>query len=488
MVWRDLEKMASNQVFDVEDLKNIPENNRTALDRWRLILGKKAEDYEINFSPSREYSESDQRDHHKQHLKERKQKQVGASNTKQKLNQNQVLQKAVGQTQKSRAKMKGTVSDQLKVRVGDQMRTKGGSPLQQRRSSLNSKAQEANQTTNREELKQMDDTLNFVYGIRNQKRSAGLESSRLSIPKWIENVKKFFPHQSKEVLEKDLIERSELKDIIKNPELFEKVEPSLDMVKVIIGLKHMLPENIKVVARKIVKKVVDALKDQFKQEVEKHIVGALKRDKHTPIKVFRNIDWKQSIRRNLKHYDPKLKKLIMGEPRFFSAEKRKKPWQIVVLIDESGSMTDSVIYSIVMASIFASLPSVYTNLVIFDTQVVDLSSKLDDPVDILMSVQLGGGTDITKAVRYGQSLIKNPKKTIMVIISDFYEGRGYDQLTKALKQLLEGQTKILGIAALGHNSKPMYNRDYAKRMNQMSIDVIACTPKNLPEVIAKLMK
>jgi predicted metal-dependent peptidase len=290
------------------------------------------------------------------------------------------------------------------------------------------------------------------------------------------------------VLEKDLIERSDLKDIIKNPELFEKVEPSLEMVKVIIGLKHMLPENIKNVARKIVKKVVDALKGKLKQEVERHIVGAIKRDKHTPIKVFRNIDWKQSIQKNLKHYDLNIKKLIMAEPRFFSAERRKKPWQIIVLIDESGSMTDSVIYSIVMASIFSSLPSVHTNLIIFDTQVVDLSSKLDDPVDILMSVQLGGGTDITRAVRYGQSLIKKPKKAIMVIISDFYEGRNYRDLTKALKHVLEGQTKILGIAALGYDSEPMYDRRYAKEMNGMGIDVLACTPQNLPEIIAKLMK
>ena len=236
------------------------------------------------------------------------------------------------------------------------------------------------------------------------------------------------------------------------------------------------------------KKVVDALKGKLKQEVERHIVGAIKRDKHTPIKVFRNIDWKQSIQKNLKHYDHNIKKLIMAEPRFFSAERRKKPWQIVVLIDESGSMTDSVIYSIVMASIFSSLPSVHTNLIIFDTQVVDLSSKLDDPVDILMSVQLGGGTNITRAVRYGQSLIKKPKKAIMVIISDFYEGRNYSDLTKALKHVLEGQTKILGIAALGYDSEPMYDRRYAKEMNGMGIDVLACTPQNLPEIIAKLMK
>ncbi len=162
-------------------------------------------------------------------------------------------------------------------------------------------------------------------------------------------------------------------------------------------------------------------------------------------------------------------------------------WQFIVLVDESGSMTDSVIYSIVMASIFSSLPAMHTNLIIFDTQVVDLSAHLDDPVDILMSVQLGGGTDITRAVRYGRELIKKPKKTIMVIISDFYEGRSENELIHALRLVLEGGTKILGITALGFNSEPFYNVSCAKKLNKIGIDVIASTPESLPEIIAKLM-
>lgn len=465
------EKLVSDQLFANDNVNDLSENKKAVIDRWRLILGKKAEDHQINFSSPGSSGLAGQ-------------SSSGQSN----------IQGKSGSRTQQRS---GQEKKQAQPRTIAKRTTKVGKEIERKEeesqtiSQLGSKRagdQPASQTPQPTILKQIDNTLNFVYEPRKKKRGADLSSSRLSIPKWIENVKNFFPKQTKEVLEKDLIERSDLKDIIKNPELFEKVEPSLEMVKVIIGLKHMLPENIKNVARKIVKKVVDALKGKLKQEVERHIVGAIKRDKHTPIKVFRNIDWKQSIQKNLKHYDLNIKKLIMAEPRFFSAERRKKPWQIVVLIDESGSMTDSVIYSIVMASIFSSLPSVHTNLIIFDTQVVDLSSKLDDPVDILMSVQLGGGTDITRAVRYGQSLIKKPKKAIMVIISDFYEGRNYRDLTKALKHVLEGQTKILGIAALGYDSEPMYDRRYAKEMNGMGIDVLACTPQNLPEIIAKLMK
>lgn len=338
------------------------------------------------------------------------------------------------------------------------------------------------------ELNKLDDILNFVYATTQQQRSANLGRSRLSIPKWIENVNELFPKNAKEVLEKDFVKKTDLGDLVNHPELFDKVEPSLEMVKTIISLKHMLPEKVKIAARTVVKKVVDDLKDKLQNEVKKYIIGAIKREEHTPIKVFRNIDWKQSIQRNLKHYNPELKKLIMAEPRFYSAEKRKRAWQIVILVDESGSMSDSVIYSVVMASIFASLPAVHINLIIFDTQVVDLSDKIDDPVDVLMSVQLGGGTDITQAVDYGRSLIKKPKKTIMVIISDFFEGRPYSDLTRSIKQVLEGETRILGIASLGSNAEPYYNRDYANEIRKLGIDVIACTPENLSEIIARLMK
>lgn len=481
--------MDSKQLFDKEKFNDLSEETKEAVERWRLILGKKSEDHDFNFNPDDERRKSNEEEEREEDGKgegggegEGEHDKEGESQGKSKKQQ----RKSEKENQKT--KNQNTGKNGQKSGKNNHAFGTSNNRISQKKSRSAMKGSGQQMSNNLDKLKRMDDTLDLVYGEGvDQKRSAGLGPGNLSIPNWIEYVKELFPKESKEVLEKDLVERSDIKDIIANPELFEKVEPSLEMVKTIINLKDMLPENVKDIARKLVKKVVEDLRDKFKDGVEKHIIGAIKRDKHTPIKVFRNIDWKESIRRNLKHYDSNLKKLIMAEPRFFSAEKKKKPWQIVILIDESGSMTNSIIYSVVIASIFASLPAVHTNLVIFDTKVVDLSDRIDDPVEVLMTVQLGGGTDITKAVRYGQSLIKNPKKTIMVIISDFYEGRSYDLLTKALKDLLEGQTKILGIAALDYNNEPMYNRDYAKFMNTIGIDLLACTPNNLPEIIAKLM-
>ena len=483
--------MGPKQIFDEEKLTSLPEIKKEAMDRWRLILGKKAEDHDINFSPDDVKDRDEELDEEKQEDKEqpgREEKSEGEGKGEEKEESEGEEMEDPGM-KGAGSGFGGKKSEFGKKPTGKGQAGYGKKPSGTSRSGFGKQQSGMGRAGfGKDKFKKMDDTLDFVYGQQvDQKRSAGLGPSSLSIPNWIENVKELFPTDTKEVLEKELVERSDIKDIIANPELFEKVEPSLEMVKTIIALKHMLPNEVKDVARTLVRKVVEDLKDKFKDEVEKHIIGAIKRDMHTPIKVFRNIDWKESIRKNLKHYDSDSKKLIMAEPRFYCAEKKKKPWQIVVLIDESGSMMDSIVYSVVLASIFASLPAVHTNLVIFDTQVVDLSDRIDDPVEVLMTVQLGGGTNIAKAVQYAQSLIKNPKKTIMVIISDFYEGGGYNRLTDTLKKVLEGQTRILGIAALGYNNEPMYDRNYAKFMNTLGIDVLACTPKNLPEIIANLM-
>ncbi|MFX1338524.1 MAG: VWA domain-containing protein [Promethearchaeota archaeon] len=463
-----------------EIYKNLTEQQKLSLTRWRLILGEKAEDQGIsNIAGDQFLGKNDPKMSNNQPKEAPKQNAntkggMGTNPNASSSNSSNTRGQAGGKTSLNKTKVK-TPSKQNYGRTNFKPSNAGGTHPSTGNQPMTTK------------FKDIDNTLNLVYNTAQEKRGANLASSRLSIPKWIENVKNLFPNKAKEVLENDLVKKSKIADLIKHPELFDKVEPNLEMVKTILSLKNMLSPNVKDVARRVVKKVVEQIKNQLKSEVERHIVGAIKRDSHTPVKVFRNIDWKQSIMRNLKHYDSKIHKLIMAEPRFFTNEKRRKAWQIIVLVDESGSMADSVIYSVIMASIFSSLPAIHTNLIIFDTQVVDLSKKIDDPVDILMSVQLGGGTDISKAVRYGRSLIKKPKKAIMVIISDFYEGRPVYDLIRALKEILEGGTKVLGIASLSSNAKPFYNKQLAKEIHQLGIDVIASTPESFPEILARLM-
>jgi predicted metal-dependent peptidase len=194
------------------------------------------------------------------------------------------------------------------------------------------------------------------------------------------------------------------------------------LVKTLLTHRDLMNENTRALARKIIQKVVDELKKKLKVQVEPAITGAIRRDKHSPRKVYRNLDLNRTIRRNLRNYDNDSGKLLVDRIYYHAAERRSRPWHVIVAVDQSGSMLDSAIFSAVMASIFAELPAVRTSLFLFDTEIADLSDKVGQPVDVLLSIQLGGGTDITKAMQYANQLVSQPARTIVVLITDFYEG------------------------------------------------------------------
>src|SRR5207342_3312897 len=168
------------------------------------------------------------------------------------------------------------------------------------------------------------------------------------------------------------------------------------------------------------------------------IVGALRKDRHSPRRVFRNLDLARTLRKNLHNWDAERELLLVDDVFYFAAERNKRPWHIIVCVDQSGSMLDSAIFSAVMASIFAELPGIRTSLVLFDTNVVDLSDQVGSPVDVLLKVQLGGGTDITKALIYANTLVRQPQRTIVVLITDFYEGGNEQNLVAQTRLMADG--------------------------------------------------
>ncbi|HWU86796.1 MAG TPA: VWA domain-containing protein, partial [Kofleriaceae bacterium] len=223
-------------------------------------------------------------------------------------------------------------------------------------------------------------------------RGAGGGASPISIPTWIDAVSELFPRQAKEVLERELIKRRGIADLLDHPQLLDKIEPSVDLVKTLLTHKDLLNPKARILARKIIDKVVQELKQKLEIRVEQAITGAIRKDRHSPRRVFRNLDLARTIRKNLVHWDAERERLLVERVYFYAAERNKRPWHVIVCVDQSGSMLDSAIFSAVMASIFAELPSVKTSLVLFDTQVVDLSDQVGSPVDVLLKVQLGGGT------------------------------------------------------------------------------------------------
>ncbi len=320
-------------------------------------------------------------------------------------------------------------------------------------------------------------------------RQGGLGGGHaLTVPEWVDLVAELFPHEAKEVLERELVQRRGIAELLEQPELLEKVEPNLELVKTLLTHKDLLNPKTRVLAHKIIEKVVQELKEKMRVQVESAITGALRRDRHSPRKVFRNLDLKTTLRRNLKNYDTERGQVLVERLYFFAAERRKRPWHIIVTVDQSGSMLDSAIFSAVMASIFAELPAIRTSLLLFDTEVVDLSDQVGQPVDVLLSIQLGGGTDITKALLYAQQLVREPARTIVVLITDFYEGRDERDLVRQVHTLAQAGVRMIGLGALGYDARPEYNKNTAGKLRKVGMDILVCTPERLAECMAQIIR
>jgi hypothetical protein len=325
-------------------------------------------------------------------------------------------------------------------------------------------------------------------GGRSSERTGGRGPSQLTVPEWVDAVNELFPRQSREVMQKELVRRRGIADLLEKPELLEKIEPNLELVKTLLTHRELINPRTRGLARKIIDQVVEELKRKMQLQVEQAISGALRRDRHSPRRVYRNLDLKTTLRRNLRHYDADSGKLLVERLYFYAAERKKRPWHVIVVVDQSGSMLESAIFSAVMASIFAELPALTTSLVLFDTQVVDLSDQVGQPVDVLLSIQLGGGTDITRALMYVNGLVRQPSRTIVVLITDFFEGRDERDLVAQTRLMADGGVRMIGLGALGYDARPAFNRATAGKLRKVGMDILACTPETLAEGMARIIR
>ena len=340
-----------------------------------------------------------------------------------------------------------------------------------------------------------DRALGFLYdreydprrNVRgSQQRQAGLGGSQLTVPEWINQVHELFPRKTIERIEKDALERYKMEEMVTNPELLRRAEPSVTLLKAVLHTKHLMNKEVLALARQLVRRVVQQLMEKLARPVRSPFLGSLDRSRRSFLKVAKNFDARTTIRRNLKHYDPERRRLFIETPYFNSRIRRQADrWQIIVLVDESGSMADSVIHAAVTASIFFGIRAIRTHLVLFDTEVVDVTEHCADPVETIMKVQLGGGTDIANAVAYAAGLVENPRRTIIVLISDFYEGGLVSRLLSLTKQLVDSGVTFLGLAALDERAEPVYDRDLAQQMVNLGAHVGAMTPGELAEWVAK---
>lgn len=340
----------------------------------------------------------------------------------------------------------------------------------------------------------MDAALSAIYddtsGAGNTSgKGAGLGNSAPKLAKWLTDVRSFFPQDVVSVIQSDAIERKGLTKLLFEPETLKNVKPDISMVGTLMALKGQIPEKSKESARQLVREVVDEIMKRLEQDLRRAVTGALNKKQHTPIPNFSATDWKRTINRNLKNYDRESKRLIPEKFYFFERSQKQKSWTVILDIDQSGSMADSIIYSSVMGSIFASMPALDTHVVAFDTEVTDLTELCrNDPVDMLFGVQLGGGTDINKSVSYCQELITNPRKTMFILISDLYEGGVRKGLLRRLSDMHEEGVKVITLLALSDAGKPDYDANLGKEISKLGIACFACTPDRLPDLVAAAIK
>ncbi len=336
----------------------------------------------------------------------------------------------------------------------------------------------------------LEDVLDFLYN-REQgedvRRQGGSEGSHLTAATWITRIRKLFPKETVEILERHALENYGMTELLTDKEVLEKLEPNQELLKTILQLKHLMKGEVLEEARRIVKKVAEEIAERLRQDIRRSLLGRVDRNTSSPIPSMRNLDIQKTIRKNLKHYDPEQERLMLEKVYFNSRVRRFSKWRVVIAVDESGSMLDSVIHSAVMAGIFAKLPMLDTRLVIFDTQVVDLSGYLEDPVATLMSIQLGGGTYITGALQYCESLIENPHKTMVVLVSDLCEGGSIQGLLGVSRGIIESGAKLICLTALDMEANPVYDRHTAQKLADLGAYVGAMTPEALGDFMGKIM-
>lgn len=320
------------------------------------------------------------------------------------------------------------------------------------------------------------------------RRHGSLDPTRLSALGWLGEVRKLFPSSVCETIQSHAIDRYGMSTLLRDPALVESLTPSTDLLKAVMGLKGRADPAVQNAIRQLAKKVVDDIMRRLKAKVETALSGTRNRFASSPLKNIRNFDWRRTIRENLKNYDAERKVLVADRLRFHARSRRKFPWTIVLCVDQSGSMVTSVIYSAVMAAIIAGLPSVKLHLIVFDTSIVDLTDRLSDPVEVLMSVQLGGGTDIGRAVTYCEQLITQPSRTVFVLVSDFYEGASPARLVSAVKRLAEARVTLLGLAALDDKAVPDYDRNTAGRLANVGMKIAALTPEHFANWLAEVIQ
>ncbi len=343
------------------------------------------------------------------------------------------------------------------------------------------------------ELDLMDRALAAIYNRTSSGgfgRGAGHGPSNPQISRWLGDVRTLFDKDLVTIIQGDAMNRCGLKQLIFEPELLENLEPDVNLAATILLLKEEIPKQSKDSVRLFIRKIVEEINKRLEQDIRRAVTAAVNRRRHSPIPSAAALDYKTTISRNLKNYRPELKTLVPERFFFFdrTSTTAANKWTVILDIDQSGSMGESVIYSSIMSCILASMSSLKTHIVAFDTSIVDLTEKSGDPVDLLFGFQLGGGTDIDKSVAYCEQFVENPAKTLFFLITDLDEGGNRAALLRRLNELKAAGVTVICLLALADGGRPYYDAQMAARVAGLGIPCFACNPQLLPQLLERAFR
>jgi len=326
----------------------------------------------------------------------------------------------------------------------------------------------------------MDRALGALY---DSDRSAGLGSSAPNVARWLGDIRTYFPTTTVQLLQRDALERLKLRQMLLEPELLETVEPDVHLVANLLSLSRVIPTKTRDTARRVVRKVVDDLEKRLRNPLIQAVRGSLNRSQRSRRPRPGEIDWHRTIRANLKNYIAE-KNTVVAERLVGYGGRRSALRDVVLCVDQSGSMAASVVYSGIFGAVLATLRAVRTRMIVFDTAVVDLTDELHDPVDLLFGTQLGGGTDIHKALTYCEQVIDRPSQTILILITDLYEGGDREGMIRRAASLAASGVNAICLLALSDDGAPGYDARNAAALADLGIPAFACTPDLFPSLMA----
>jgi len=319
-------------------------------------------------------------------------------------------------------------------------------------------------------------------------RSANLGASAPRVARWLGDIRRYFPSTVVQVMQRDAVDRLGLTRMLLEKELLSAVEPDVHLVGTLLSLNGVLPEETKETAREVVRKVVEELEERLAERTRSAVQGALDKASRTRRPRPGDVDWARTIHANLKHYSPELRTIVPEKLIGFGRRRQAVQRDVILAVDQSGSMAESVVYSGLFGAVLASMRALKTSFVAFDTEVADLTEHLADPVDVLFGTQLGGGTDINRAIAYCQGLVGRPEQTLLVLISDLYEGGDEDELRHRIGELVGAGVQVVTLLALSDSGAPSYDHENAAALAELGVPAFACTPDQFPDLMAAAVR